>query len=202
MGEHVHVPAPRELAEMADVVTPDLLGRPLRPHARLLVDDHVEHLVHRAEEQIPGIRREQCRELVLTRADVVDLEPELDRQPPTFRLEDGVAVRVEVVDAAFDVVGEEPDAACLPEVVDMLREADLVDASLARPLDERLDGVDGEIERLRAGHAGTAKVHVVVDDHAAPSRRASTASRSARVVTLTSLASPSTTRTLPPARST
>ncbi len=122
--------------------------------------------------------------------------------PRCFASSEGLAVHVEVVDAALDVVGEEPDVARLLEVVDVLREADLVDAALARPPDERLDSVDGESERLRAGHAGPAKVHVVVDDHAAPFRRASTAFKSARVVTLTSLASPSTTRTLPPARST
>ena len=69
--------------------------------------------------------------------DVVDLEPELDGQPRTLGLEHGVAVDVEVVDAPLGQVRNVPDLGGLPEVVDVLGEADLVDAARQRRLDER-----------------------------------------------------------------
>ena len=87
-----------------------------------------------------GIRVEQLGESRLALADVVDLEAELHRQPRALRLEHGVAVVVEVVDAALRQVRHVPDLGGLPEVVDVLREADLVDAPSERRLDERADG--------------------------------------------------------------
>ena len=60
-------------------------------------------------------------------ADVVDLEPELDREPLPLRLDNRVDVVVEVVDAALGLVRERPQRPGLTEVVDVLGEADLVD---------------------------------------------------------------------------
>ena len=85
--------------------------------------------MRRAEQEVPGIRLEQLRESMLPVADVVDLEPELDGQAAAPRLEHGVAVLVEVVNATLEVIGQLPDLSSLPEVVDVLGEADLVDAA-------------------------------------------------------------------------
>ena len=97
----------------------------------------------------------------MTVADVVDLEAELDRQAALFSVEHGVAVSVEVVDAALRLVRQVPDLEGLPEVVDVLGEADLVDSALGGGLEEALDGFQRVLDLLRRA----AKVHVVVDDH-------------------------------------
>jgi hypothetical protein len=82
--------------------------------------------VHRAEEEIPGVAGEELAEPHLPVAHVVDLEPELDRKALPLCVENRVAVRVEVVDAALCLVLERPELARLAEVVDVLGEAELV----------------------------------------------------------------------------
>src|SRR5262249_13638971 len=109
----------------------------------------------------PGIRREQLREPLLLRPDVVDLERELHGQALPLRLEDRAAVLVEVEVAADGLVRKRPELARLAEVVDVLGEADLVDAALEIARDERLDRGDRVDELL----ALVPQVHVVVDDH-------------------------------------
>ena len=133
-------------------------------------------------------------------ADVVDLQPELHRHPLPLRLEHGIDVRVEVVDAPLGLVLERPDRPGLPEVVDVLGEPDLVDAARGGRLDEPLDRLD----RVRDPLLRVAQMHVVVDDHAdaVPPSHDSTSARSAAVVTFSSRGSPSTTFTRPPRPST
>src|SRR5437879_112481 len=76
-------------------------------------------------------------------ADVIALEAELHRQALPLGLEDRIAVRGQVVDAALDVVRQCPQLARLAEVVDVLGEADLVHTARGRSLDEPLDGLAG-----------------------------------------------------------
>src|SRR5262249_12811080 len=139
-------------------------------------------------------RLEQRPRLVLAARPGVDLERELHREAALARLQHRIDVRVEVVDAALRLVRHRPERAQLREVVAVLGEADLVDPGVARGLDERLDGlrVVGDLLPL------VAQVHVVVDDHSSAAAR----SRSAASVTFSSLGSPATTRTRPPAAST
>ena len=61
--------------------------RPRRPLGAF-VDGEAVDPVHRAEQVVPWVRPEDRRQLVLTFADVVDLEPELDRQAASLRLDD------------------------------------------------------------------------------------------------------------------
>jgi hypothetical protein len=79
--EDVDQAAPCETAEGDEVAPPDLRDRQPGPYARL----HVHRLpfedVHRAEEVVPGIGREQLRHLGLPPGEVVELEAQLDRQP-------------------------------------------------------------------------------------------------------------------------
>src|SRR5262249_56562299 len=134
----------------------------------------------------------------------VDLDAELDREPQPLRFEHRVAVPVEVVATALDLVRNGPELASLAEVVDVLGKADLVDAALPRDLDEALHGRHAEVDRL----VGCAEMHVVVDDHgtdpraSSASRRASTIRRSSGSVTFSKRASPGTAVTRPPAAST
>src|SRR5439155_8880951 len=129
------------------------------------------------------IRADELRQPVLAIADVVDLEPELHREVATLCLDDGFAVRLEVEDAALVEVGNVPQLERLAEVVDVLREPDLVDAPRRGLFDEALDSTGGECDLAPL----VTEVHVVVDDHdaGAPSS-SSTSSRSAGVVTLRS----------------
>src|SRR5204863_92013 len=93
--------------------------------------------------------------------DVVHLEPELHRQTALFRGQDRVDVLLDVIDAALHVIRHRPERTRLPEVVDVLGEADLVDVAGARSLDERLycRGF------MRDFAAAVTEVHVVIDDH-------------------------------------
>ena len=112
-------------------------------------------LVDGTEQEVPRVRREQVLRLALAARNVVDLEAELHGKAASLRLEHGVHVDVEVVDAAVDVVGLHPELPGLPEVVDVLGEADLVHAALGRDLDEALGGLDRVVDlrrrRLRGG---------------------------------------------------
>src|SRR5581483_6144322 len=112
------------------------------------------------------------------------------------RLEDGVAVEVEVVDAPVGLVRQVPELPRLPEVVDVLGEADLVDAARRCGLDEALDRLD----RVHDPFVGIAQVHVVVDDH--PASQLSTSARSSGPDTFRRRCSPGTTAIRPPAAST
>src|SRR5207247_387012 len=87
-----------------------------------------------------------------------------------------------------------PERARLREVVNVLREADLVDAGGARPLDERVDGP----RVVRDLAAPVAKMQVVVGDHVSGASR----SRSAASVIFASRGSPGTIFTRPPLAST
>src|SRR4051794_6603073 len=178
----------------------------LHPHsldgARLGVDRKLSDVVDGAEQEIPGIRLEQRVRLLLAAALEVDLEPELDRQAAALGLEHRLDVRLDRVDAALDLVRDRPERTRLDEVVDVLGEADLVDAARGCGFDPALDGLDVVGDRLVLG----SQVHVVVDDHPACAlsslSQASTCSRSASSVTLSSRRSPSTIRTRPPEAST
>src|SRR5581483_8234777 len=141
------------------------------------------------------VRLEDLGKAPLPLTDEVDLDPELHRQPSLLGLEHGVAVGVEVVDAALALVRDLPQLAGLAEVVDVLGEADLVDSAPAGSLDERLDRGDLVCDLL----ALVAKVHVVVDDHESHD---STSARSSASVIFSSRRSPGTTATRPPLAST
>src|SRR5690348_683759 len=194
MSERVEEPAPGRVSEPDEVAPPGFVRSQLLDEPRLLVDRKTVDVVHRAEQVVPGVRLEHVRGLALAAGDVVDLEPELDRKPLLFRRGDRAHIAVEVVRAALHHVLLVPEASGLLEVVDVLREADLVDAALCSHLDEPLDGRERVIDPL----FGIAQVHVVVDDHSSEA----TSSRSAASVTLTSLESPGTVVTRPPVAST
>ncbi len=125
--------------------------------------------MHRAEQEVPRIGLEQLVQTRLPLADPVDLEAELHRETAPLRLEDRSAVGLEVVRTSIELVGQIPDLPCLLEVVDMLGEADLVDATSRRRCDESLDRGDGEVEWLDAVDRLAAEVHVVIDDHSVTS---------------------------------
>jgi hypothetical protein len=74
--------------------------------------------------------------------------PSLIGWPAPLRLEHCADVRLDVVDAALEVVRHRPQVTCLLEVVDVLGEADLVDSALRRDSDEALDGLDRVVDRL------------------------------------------------------
>src|SRR5262249_14194021 len=160
--------------------------------------------VDRAVEVVPGVSAEDLGHAVGPPGNPVDFDAELDREPQPLRFEHRVAVPVEVVATALDLVRNGPELASLAEVVDVLGKADLVDAALPRDLDEALHGRHAEVDRL----VGCAEMHGEVED---PGRdggawsaagRASTIGRSSGWVPLRKRASPGTAVTRPPAAST
>src|SRR6266511_2357152 len=177
MRERVEQPAPSDIDERLEVATPSFLDAERIEQAWLAVDTKALDVVHRAEQVIPRIGIEQLACLVLAARHVVDLQ-----------------VRLEVVDATLGLIRHRPEGSCLPEVVDVLGEPDLVDAGLLRRLYERLD----RPRVVRDLLAAVAQVHVVVDDH----NRAATHSRSSASVIFRRRRSPSTTFTRPPRAST
>ena len=111
----------------------------MSPEPRLLVDGEAVDPVHRAEQEVPGVAVDRVREPLLARADVVDLEPQLDGQTTPLRVEmtasqyrPGRGRSARTGTGASRLGG-------LPEVVDVLGEADLVDAARGRGLDVALD---------------------------------------------------------------
>src|SRR5215203_1408719 len=199
VGKHIEKAAPHGAAERDEVPPPHLFDREVLPHPvlRVRVDRMALNLVHGAEQEVPGVRREHVLRLALAARDVVDLQAELDRKAAPFRLEHGVDVGIEIVDTAVGVIGLLPELPGLPEVVDVLGETDLVHAALGGHRDEALGRFDGVIDLLHSV-GGTAQVHVVVDDH----NQDWTSSRSSAVVTFSSRGSPATVLTRPPAAST
>src|SRR5581483_894586 len=189
----------REARDRRPVAPPHVVDRVRRPDPGLGVDGEPVEPVHRAEQVVPRVRLQDLGELGLPRPDPVDLEPELDRQPLPLRLDDRRDVVVEVVDAALRLVRQRPESPRLPEVVDVLREAELVDAAAAAGLDVALDRGHGVVDRLLVLRRPP-RVQVVVDDHA--DSHSSISARSAAVVTFSRRGSPSTTAILPPWRST
>src|SRR5581483_2365357 len=193
MGEDVH--GRGELRQRLEVPAPDVFDLPALPDSRPGVDGLPVEPVDRPEQVVPRVRLEDLGKAPLPLTDEVDLDPELHRQPSLLGLEHGVAVGVEVVDAALALVRDLPQLARLAEVVDVLGEADLVDSAPAGGLDERLDRGDLVCDLL----ALVAKVHVVVDDHESHD---STSARSSASVIFSSRRSPGTTATRPPLAST
>ena len=154
-----------------------------------LIDSETVDEVDGAEQIVPRIGRENLRRLALAAGNVIDLEPELDRQPPLLRLDDRTDVAVEVVDAALEHRLLVPEVPRLLEVVHVLGEADLVDAAIRGRLDVSLHRRDRVVDPL----VWIAQVHVIVDDH----RKDATSSRSERSVTFRSVRSPGTVATRP-----
>ena len=192
--EGIEEPASCRAAERFVVPAPSLLGPDGLDEARHSIDPEPVEEVDRAQDVVPRIRRERLRRLLLAAGLVVDLDPELHGMAAALRLDDGLHVRLDVVDAPLEVIGHRPERTRPFEVVDVLGEADLVHAPLRCSLDEALDRVDGVVDRF----VRRPEVHVVVDDHS----QVATSSRSAGVVTLSRRGSPSTTRTRPPRAST
>src|SRR6266508_2563705 len=161
MRERVEQTGSGSVDERLEVATPGFLDTDGIDEAGFAVDTEALDVVHRTEQVIPRIGLEELAGLVFAARYIVDLQSELHRQPPLAREDDGLHVRLEVVDAALGLIRHRPERPRLPEVVDVLGEPDLVDARLLRRLDERLDR-----ERVvRDLTAAVAKVHVVVDDH-------------------------------------
>src|SRR4051812_27972379 len=194
MRQRIEQAAARRAPKLVEVPPPRLLHADLADETRLAVDAEAVDPVHRAQQEVPRIRRQQCPRFVLASGHVIHFEAELDRQPALTRTDDGVDVRVKVVGTALGLVRHRPERSELGEVVAVLGEADLVDAGVPCSLDEGLD----RPRVVRDLLAAVAQMHVVVDDH----RSAATRSRSALSVTLSRRGSPSTTRTRPPAAST
>ena len=98
----VHVAALGELGHGCDVPAPHVLDRELLPDSGALVDGDIEHLVNRSQKEVPRIRCDELRQLVLVIAHVVDLEPELDGQPEPLGLHDDTDICVEVERATLE----------------------------------------------------------------------------------------------------
>src|SRR4051812_11277407 len=196
MRQRVEQPGSGRRGQRLGVAAVRLLRRHRRGEARLWGDREPPDVVHGAEPVIPRVGVEQRAHLVLAARHVVDLEPELDRQPALLRRGDRLHVRLDRIHAALELVRHPPQRAGLAEVVDVLGEPDLVDALGGRRLAPALDGVDGVRDRARV----VAEVHVVVDDH--PASQLSTRTRSSGPVTFSSRGSPGTVQTRPPAAST
>src|SRR6476619_1569182 len=194
MRKGIEQPAPRRASQPDEVAPRGLVRAELLDQTRLLVVWQAVDEVDRPQQVVPRIRRECLGRLSLSPDEVVHLHPELDRQPALLGLDHSTHVPVDVVAAALDHEGLVPELTGLLEVVDVLREADLVDVSFRGGLDEALDRLDGEVDLT----GGVAQVHVVIDDH----KNEETSSRSPWSVTLSSLWSPGTTVTRPPRAST
>src|SRR5262249_12243423 len=121
---------------------------------------------------------------------VVDLEAQPERKAPLLCLQDGGHVAVEIMDAALQHVLLIPEPAGLHEVVDVFREADLVEPALSGHLHEPLDRRDRMVDPL----IGITQVHVVVDYQSSEATR----SRSPASLPFTRLHSPTTLLTRPP----
>src|SRR2546430_10009528 len=154
MRERVEQSAPRRVPQPDEVAPPGFVRAELLDQAWLLVDREAVDEVDRAEQIVPRIGREDVRGLTLAAGEVVDLEPELDREPSLLRIDDRAHIAVEVVDAALEHVLLVPEPAGLHKVVDMLGEADLVDPALGGRLDEYLHRFERMVDPL----LGIAKV--------------------------------------------
>src|SRR3954452_9552503 len=194
VGEHVEDAAACGVRENREVALPRRLDTKGIDQPRLAVDRVPVDEVDGAEQEIPRVRVENRARVVSAPRLVIDLEPELHRQPLFLRGDDCTDVRTEILPAEVDLVRHMPQRACLLEVVRVLAEADLVDAGRARRRDERLQGAGPVCQLLRL----VAKVHVVVDDHS----NAATRTRSSGSVTLSSFGQPATIATRPPRAST
>src|SRR2546430_457931 len=166
MRERVEQSAPRRVPQPDEVAPPGFVRAELLDQPWLLVDREAVDEVDRAEQIVPRIGREDVRGLTLAAGEVVDLEPELDREPSLLRIDDRAHIAVEVVDAALEHVLLVSEPAGLHEVVDMLGEADLVDPALGGrlrpdPLGGRRGAgrvVDADHRRV-ASHLGDARAH-------------------------------------------
>src|SRR5262249_2704756 len=156
MCKHVHETALRELPELVEVALPCPSGSDLTDQARLGIESEAVEEMARAVEVVPGVSAEDLGHADGAAPNPVDLDAQLDREPQPPRLPHPVAVPVEVVATALDVVRNGPELASLAEVVDVLGKADLVDAALPRDLDEALHGRHAEVDRL----VGCAEMHV------------------------------------------
>src|SRR6185437_1091888 len=195
MRQRVEQSAASSRGQRLEVQSPGLLDAEHVQHPRLLaVDAEPVDEVHRPEQVVPRIRGKDRARLVFTTWHVVDLEPELHRQAALPRLEDRSHVRIDVVHAPLQLVRNLPQRTTLGEVVDVLREPDLVHTDGMSRRDERIDRPGVERNVLTR----VTEMHVVVDDHSS----AATRSRSPASVTLINFGSPSTTFTLPPRAST
>ena len=108
--------------------------------------DGVADLVRRANAS--GHVDEQVRGLALPPGNVVDLEAELDGQPALLCPGDRTHVAVEVPSAPIEHVLLIPEVTRLLEVVDVLGEADLVDAANNCRLDESLHRLDRMVDPI------------------------------------------------------
>src|SRR6266566_5632950 len=192
--ERVEQPAPGGVPQPDEITPPGLIRAELLDEPRLLIDGKTVDEVDRAEQVVPRIGRDDVAEVGLRAREIIDLEAKLDWQAALLRLHHGPHVLVEIVDAALEHVLLFPKGSGLLEVVDVLGETDLIDATLSGGLDELLRCFHRVIDPL----VGIAKVHVVVDDH----RNEATSSRSAWLVTFKSRRSPGTVVTRPPRAST
>src|SRR5262249_46885233 len=143
--EDVEETRPGGVAEPDEIAAPGLASRKLVRERRGLVDREAVDEVHRAEQVVPRVRLEQLPDPDLGPREVVDLEPELDRQTAALRLLDRGDVVVEVIGTALEHPRDLPEALALAEVVDMVAEPDLVDP---RPA-SRLRALLGELRRVR-----------------------------------------------------
>src|SRR5437764_1045352 len=148
MRERVEQPAPRRVSQPDEVAAPGFVRAELLDEPGLLVDRKTVDVVDRAEQIIPRIRREQVRSLALPPGNVVDLEAELDGQPALLCPGDRTYVAVEVPRAPIEHVLLIPEVTRLLEVVDVLGEADLVDAAYNCRLDESLHRLDRMVDPL------------------------------------------------------
>ena len=128
MREHVKEPAARGLAERQEVAPPDLLGAAAGfPDAELVhVEGALAHEVHGADHVVEGARLQHVRRLLLAAGEVVGLDAEA--QVGVLAHEGAVGVEIVV-----RVGGPErvlPDRKRLREAVDVLGDAELLDAAL------------------------------------------------------------------------
>src|SRR6185503_7361163 len=158
------------------------------------VDRGVADEVDGADHVVPRARLEELGDPVLAAAHVVGL----DAQPQVGVLAHEAGVGVDVVGRPLAPPRVLPDLQRLAEPVDVLGDAELGDAVLLGGGPEALGVARREVLAGGGALVVGAEVDVVVGQH----RRESASARSWGVVTLKLAAGDSTTRTVPPARST
>jgi hypothetical protein len=108
MAERVEETALSRTRQQLVVTAPSLLGADAPDQARFRVDALVADEVDRADQVVPGVRRQDLPRLLLFARHVVDLEPKLDGQALPLGLGNRVDIGLERVVTALEVVLHRP----------------------------------------------------------------------------------------------
>ena len=166
MGDHVEQARSRRLGERLEVAAPDCIGIPfLHPDViALVVHRALLDEVDRADRVVEPALVDEVLGAILGAQDEVDLEAK-----PKRRRADELAIGDEIVVRLLLPERVTPQLERLGEPVDVLGDAELVDAGLASGRQVPLDVPVGERGRVRRLAVGVlAQVDVVIGEHGAP----------------------------------